>query len=269
MPSPRRLAHLRLRSVRRSNIPRGGRGALVPTPVVVLSDDVRCVTLRMPVVALPSRLAEAIERSRVEPRSDASIPQAIREASGHDEEYEPPSVDAFEPWTPPARALRSRLAVFVVGVLAAVALIIAVVGTRTPATVARPAVRDLPVVSRAVQTTAPAPLSAPPSAAPVASAVVRDVAATPAPTATPPVPRDTAAGEKRRARAALEGGSLRKAVTAGERSVELDPTDAEAWLLLGAAYEMRGLASDARRAYSSCARQGRSGPVAECRAMLQ
>jgi cytochrome c-type biogenesis protein CcmH/NrfG len=59
------------------------------------------------------------------------------------------------------------------------------------------------------------------------------------------------------------------AIAAGERSVALDPTDGEAWLILGAAYQDRGNMADARRAYMACTKEGTRGPIGECRAMLR
>ena len=49
----------------------------------------------------------------------------------------------------------------------------------------------------------------------------------------------------------------------------LDPTDGEAWLLLGAAYQEKGLNAEARRAFTSCLKEGKRGPMGECRAMLR
>jgi len=59
------------------------------------------------------------------------------------------------------------------------------------------------------------------------------------------------------------------AIEAGEASVAADPTDAEAWLLLGAAYDSKGRPADARRAYQSCMQQGKRGPKGECAALLR
>jgi Flp pilus assembly protein TadD len=49
----------------------------------------------------------------------------------------------------------------------------------------------------------------------------------------------------------------------------LDPTDGEAWLLLGAAYMDRGKPVEARKAFASCVKQGKKGPMGECAAMLR
>lgn len=78
-----------------------------------------------------------------------------------------------------------------------------------------------------------------------------------------------AAVEKAKARRALESGRLAAAIAAGEASVALDPSDGEAWLLLGAAHQEKGSLAEARRAYTACVKQGKRGPIAECSAMLR
>ncbi len=81
-------------------------------------------------------------------------------------------------------------------------------------------------------------------------------------------PAKTAAEEKHDAQVALERGQVKKAIEAGERSVALDETDGDAWLLLGAAYEMAGKNGEARRCFTACLKQGKKGRLGECRAML-
>jgi len=70
-------------------------------------------------------------------------------------------------------------------------------------------------------------------------------------------------------RSALESNRIGVAVEAGERAVKLDPTDGEAWLILGAAYQQRGDPTNARRCYRACVAQGRRGPRNECAQMLR
>jgi predicted Zn-dependent protease len=82
-------------------------------------------------------------------------------------------------------------------------------------------------------------------------------------------PTRTAAQEKAAAQAALEGGNAGGAIGAGQRSVALDPTDAEAWLILGGAYQMQNRNGEAKAAFSSCVKQAKRGPVGECTQMLQ
>jgi len=78
-----------------------------------------------------------------------------------------------------------------------------------------------------------------------------------------------AAEAKKVAQQALERGNTKAAVEQGERSVELDPGDAEAWLILGAAYMQRGNYRKARGCFSSCADQATRGARAECVALAR
>lgn len=85
----------------------------------------------------------------------------------------------------------------------------------------------------------------------------------------PKVAARDAAQEKAQSRSALERGNMAAAIAAGERSVAIDPTDAEAWLILGAAYQQRGDAKNATRSFKACVAQGTHGPKNECAAMLR
>ncbi len=78
----------------------------------------------------------------------------------------------------------------------------------------------------------------------------------------------TAYQEKISAKAALERGSNGAAIAAGERSVALDPSDGEAWLVLGGAYQAMGNNGQAKRCYNACVSQGKKGPISDCRDML-
>ncbi|MFO0676089.1 MAG: tetratricopeptide repeat protein [Polyangiaceae bacterium] len=77
-----------------------------------------------------------------------------------------------------------------------------------------------------------------------------------------------ARAEKKAARVALEKGAAALAIASAKKSVDADGTDAEAWLLLGAAYQETGRARDARQAFQSCAKEAKVGPISECRALL-
>jgi hypothetical protein len=74
---------------------------------------------------------------------------------------------------------------------------------------------------------------------------------------------------KHASQAALEKGHTADAIEAGERSVALDPTDAEAWLILGAAYDQRADFAKAKRCFKSCVDQATHGPRGECAALLR
>jgi hypothetical protein len=133
-----------------------------------------------------------------------------------------------------------------------------------PTANAEPAVKAAEPVAKPAETTEP-PAASAASAEPVASATAEPVAST-APSA---APTGDAKAEKATARKSLEHGKLPLAIEAGERAVALDPTDGEAWLILGAAYQEKGALADARRAYASCVKEGKTGPRAECAKMLR
>ncbi|HEY1958503.1 MAG TPA: hypothetical protein VGH28_22955 [Polyangiaceae bacterium] len=84
----------------------------------------------------------------------------------------------------------------------------------------------------------------------------------------PPEKPKNAWQEKQAAKAALERGSNGAAIAAGERAVALDGSDAESWLVLGAAYQAMGNVGQAKRCFHSCISQGKKGPVSDCRDML-
>jgi hypothetical protein len=151
-----------------------------------------------------------------------------------------------------------------VGEPAAVAASATVALRDPPAEVADPPAPAPPVPEppAAVASAEPPAAAQPESETPVRAAAM----------AQPPETADSAREEARQretCRSALERNRIGAAVEAGERAVELDPTDGEAWLILGAAYQQRGDASNARRCYRACLAQGRRGPRSECAQMLR
>ena len=68
---------------------------------------------------------------------------------------------------------------------------------------------------------------------------------------------------------ALEQGKVVVAIELGEHAVELDPADADSWLILGAAYMQRADNKNARRCFASCVKQATVGAKKECAAMLR
>jgi hypothetical protein len=133
-----------------------------------------------------------------------------------------------------------------------------------------PAAPAAAVVDTAKVDVPKADLKAEPEKAEKAEAPAATVAATAEAPKAEPAPSDkTALQEKNDTRRALERGKAQDAIDAGERSVALDPTDGEAWLLLGAAYQDKGKMTEARRCYASCIKEGKRGPLSECRAMLR
>ena len=139
----------------------------------------------------------------------------------------------------------------------------------TPATTAAPSpVADPSVAAAAAGATDPAAGSAATGDAPLS----QDPAGAPTDEPAPEIAAQaslSAADAKRDAQRAIDRGRIADAIEAGEQSVALDPTDADAWLVLGAAYQMKGRYADARHCFASCADQARRGPRWECRALLR
>ena len=131
-----------------------------------------------------------------------------------------------------------------------------------------PAAQPAQDPAQTVAQNAPAAQPAAP-AAPVAQAQDTKPADLPAAAPATDTPAKSALEEKRDASRLLERGKTKDAIAAGERSVALDPTDGEAWLVLGAAYQQIGKNADAHRCFTSCIKEGKHGPISECRAMLQ
>jgi len=181
--------------------------------------------------------------------------------------------------TAEARARRAHLSRYVKLAVAASAGIL-LLGVTASKLRARPS-DDVVVVRQVVHTT-PAAVPAPSEETPavvavaestadkvVADKVVEEKPVAPiAPVAVPEKPTMSAGQAKQAAKAALEQGANASAISSGEQAVVLDGADAEAWLVLGAAYQATGNAGRAKHCYSSCVSQGNKGPVGECRDML-
>jgi hypothetical protein len=118
----------------------------------------------------------------------------------------------------------------------------------------------------------PAPALAQEPAPEHASAPARESAPAAAHEASPAVesPAPSAADSKQAAMRALEHGKWNVAIAAAEQSVRLDASDAEAWLILGGAYQERGSNVAAHRAYVSCSKQARpSHARSECESLAK
>jgi Flp pilus assembly protein TadD len=74
---------------------------------------------------------------------------------------------------------------------------------------------------------------------------------------------------KQEAESALEKGHATLAIEAAQRAVDLDPSDAEAWLILGAGYDQQKAYAQARKCFATCARVATRGPRRECAALLR
>jgi len=101
---------------------------------------------------------------------------------------------------------------------------------------------------------------APPPSVATAAAAASVAASSPAESA-------AATNAKHAAQKALERGQVARAITLGEQSVVLDPTDAEGWLILGAAYLQKGAFKDAHRCFGSCVKLATHGARSECAAL--
>ncbi len=118
--------------------------------------------------------------------------------------------------------------------------------------------------------TAIAPVAVAASAAATSSGAVPATRATPTAHPGPLAPHaKSALEEKEAARHLLGRNRTKDAMAAAERSVALDPSDAEAWLILGAIHQDLGHGANARASFRSCAKEAKKGPIAECRAMLR
>ena len=71
------------------------------------------------------------------------------------------------------------------------------------------------------------------------------------------------------ARLMLARNHTREAAELAERATAVDPSNALAWVTLGAARQMRGDRQGARHAYQNCVKLGKGQYVSECRAMLR
>jgi hypothetical protein len=135
--------------------------------------------------------------------------------------------------------------------------------TAEPSTSATPPT-DAPMGSASAAATDSAPVPSP-GPEPSASAAAPPSSASGEPTAE--LDPKAALKEKRQSQRALDNGKVADAIEHGEASVKLDPTDAEAWLILGAAYQMKGDLANAKRSFGSCLKEGKRGPRGECAAM--
>jgi tetratricopeptide (TPR) repeat protein len=134
---------------------------------------------------------------------------------------------------------------------------------------AEPAATPATTTTERVAREAPPPAAAPTESPSATAAPTAESAATSTPESPAALVTGDAKEEKKKARMLLEQRKVAEAIEAGERGVARDPTDGEAWLILGAAYQEKGNIAAARRAYASCLKEGKSGPRHECAKMLR
>ncbi len=84
----------------------------------------------------------------------------------------------------------------------------------------------------------------------------------------PAPPTGNAIEEREAARVLLEKRKPAEALPHAIRAVEIDPSDAQTWLVLGAAHQDSGHAVDARDTFLACTKKATTGPIHECRALL-
>jgi cytochrome c-type biogenesis protein CcmH/NrfG len=60
---------------------------------------------------------------------------------------------------------------------------------------------------------------------------------------------------------------MRDGVTAARATLDADPSDAETYLLLGAALQELGQWKESKAVFSQCVEQATKGPKNECRAL--
>ncbi len=170
---------------------------------------------------------------------------------------------------PEVAARRARFGRYVKWAVAGAAVVCLAAVGRTSMTKAPRAV----VTSSAPAHAAPAVKAAPPVTSPiVAEPPVARPEPPPAASAEPAAAEEISGDpkeEKAKARKLLETRKIAEAIEAGKRAVALDPTDGEAWLILGASYQEKGNLADAHRAYASCVKEGKTGPRHECVKMLR
>ena len=171
---------------------------------------------------------------------------------------------------------REKFAGYVkIAVAGAAIVCLAAVGRSAMHSKQAPSAPATQAIAAAPETPPPAPVApvaekaAEPAAAPAAPAVESP----PAPAASAEPAKEEITGdakeELKKSRTALEKRKLPEAIEAGERAVALDPTDAEAWLILGAAYQEKGDLTNAHRCYMACVKEGKTGPRLECQKMLR
>jgi hypothetical protein len=107
----------------------------------------------------------------------------------------------------------------------------------------------------------PPPATDSPTAAPTAPTEIA-----PAETAASAEPR-APAPSKSDVRRLIERGKIRDGVTAARATLEADPSDAETYLLLGAALQELGQWKESMVVFGQCVEQATVGPKSECRAL--
>jgi DNA-binding response OmpR family regulator len=121
--------------------------------------------------------------------------------------------------------------------------------------------------SAAESASSPAPPDAsPPTVATITPTPTVTATATPSMTASAPKPYGSLVQQAQRA---LESGQVGVAIDLARRATQANPGSADAWLMLGAAYQAAGNAGAARAAFRQCAQNGHGPAADECKNLLQ
>ncbi|MEA2752463.1 MAG: hypothetical protein QOI41_6606 [Myxococcales bacterium] len=247
--------------------PRPDAPAVTVTPIVSVEAEASLAALAPAAIAAePTFDDDAADFFRV---GESLPPPATVEVDDERDHVARGDVNAFDPVALAAAARRRAFSRHVLGVvaLAVVVCIAAFVRSATGA----PSSVSAPVATALAKSTPPPPETVA-TKAEAPAAVASAEAPAPAPTVAPDAPTEISPAAARvareDARRLLEGGAAAAAAAAGIHSVELDPTDAEAWLILGAAYQLAGNGTEARNAFRSCSKLAKRGNVGECRAFV-
>jgi hypothetical protein len=91
--------------------------------------------------------------------------------------------------------------------------------------------------------------------------------AAPAPSAAPAAEAASAAPTKADVRRLIERGRMRDGIAAARASINADPSDAETYLLLGAALQELGQWKESTDVFGRCVAKATKGPKSECQAL--
>jgi DNA-binding response OmpR family regulator len=141
--------------------------------------------------------------------------------------------------------------------------------TVTPTTTAPTTTATVVATTTAPTTTTTATATAT-ATAPTTTTTATATAPTATATATTTATAPNAGGGSalKRAQQALDRGQSALAADLAKQATQQNPSDAEAWLTLGGAYDMMGAKAAAKSAYQSCVAKGQGPQVAECKALL-
>ena len=214
------------------------------------------------VALLPQGAADPSARAAA-PRPSGLEPAAPTAAAGEQLAARPPSVPAAELTVAPTAAPAAELPA---ALPAAPPAELAVGPTAAPLAPAPPPAAQLAASPHGGAPAAEVPALKAEKSSPVRPADPGEASAGTETIA--PDPRE-ALRQKKASQAALERGRIATSIEAGESAVLLDPLDADAWLVLGAAYQQKGDWAQARRCYKACVQRGQRGNRGECLAMLR